>query len=300
MAPSPSPNVAPLPTTRSGSSSELRLRAARSGELVDGRYRLGRPIGRGGMGSIYEAEDEATGRTVAVKLLRHAEDRARFLREAAMTAAVRHPHVVRTLDYGGLEGAARGAYLVLERLRGETLRERLDGLGTFALPTCLTLLEQLLEALAAVHAAGIVHRDVKPANLFVTEGPPCALKLLDFGLGKALDETEALTAEGVIVGTPGYLAPEQVRADPIDPRTDLHGFAVTAYELLTGLRPFRREGASQTYAAVLFHEPTPPSALRPAIPPAVDALLVRCLAKTPTERPESVAEVLAAWPPSRD
>ena len=280
--------------------------------FVDGQYRLDRLIGRGGMGAVYEAEDLRLQRKVAVKFLigrAIGEQTAlrRFEREAQLCARLSHPNIVTVFDYGTLP--ASGAYIVMERLHGVTLRDALTRTGPLQPEAAADVFDQVLEGIKAAHAHGIVHRDLKPENVLMMEastGSP-RVKLLDFGLAqlRALDTaaTATVTAAGVVLGTLGYMAPEQFIGVRVDERADIFAFGVMLAEALTGKRPFDRP----TYAQVLssihleeFHLPGSASAVR-----VLDGELQRCLAKEAAARFESVAELqrhlipaLRACPPN--
>jgi eukaryotic-like serine/threonine-protein kinase len=265
-----------------------------AGVLPD-RYAEPRLIGHGGMGEIYLARDRELGRQVAIKLLdeRFAGDeslRRRFQREALTAARLSgQPHVVTIFDVGEWRGRP---FIVMEYLPGGTLadraRERPVDRGH-----ALAWLAQAAAALDAAHAEGIVHRDVKPQNLlFDGRGD---LQVVDFGIARAIDDTTGgMTATGTILGTAGYLSPEQARGEPTSPASDRYGLAVVAYELLTGGRPF--EGGSATAeAAAHIHHPVPPASERGVgLPRRVDAVFERGLAKRPEDRYGSAADFVAA------
>ncbi|MGH9944466.1 MAG: protein kinase domain-containing protein, partial [Pyrinomonadaceae bacterium] len=226
---------------------ELRLTLP-VGRLLEGKYRLERLVGRGGMGAVYEATDVRLSRRVAVKIMtgslfgdQHAL--SRFRREARTAARLAHPNIISIHDYGAVE--AGGAYLVMELARGRTLREELERAGRFTPRACADLLEQILDGVEAAHAAGVVHRDLKPENiLLIEEGSgPARAKILDFGIAKTrifeAAGSAAHTAPGVILGTLGYMSPEQLAGEEVDEGTDVYSLGVIAYEALTGRRPYR-------------------------------------------------------------
>jgi serine/threonine-protein kinase len=250
---------------------------------VSPRFTLLRRLGQGAMGVVWQARDEESGSIVALKLLRevYADDpeyRGRFERELELARRVHSPHVVQVLGYGTREGTP---YLALEYVDGPSLRERLAEHGPYPWPEARALLVQLAAGLADAHAAGILHRDVKPSNvLLASDG---TAKLTDFGIARGLDLTR-VTGTSTLLGTPAYLAPE----GPLDARSDLYALGVIAYELLAGAPPF--EGP--TYQAVILaHIRTPPDLAK--LPPEARSIVGWCLAKDPAERPQSAAELLA-------
>ncbi len=267
--------------------------------VLGDRYRLLRKVGEGAMGEVYEAEHVLLKRKVAVKLLQHRiaadpEASARLQREARSTTGLAHPNVVDTIDFGFADGQA---FLVMEWLDGENLDARMAR-GPLDIATVLDIAAQACAGLAAAHDRGVIHRDLKPANLFLTRDHrgELLLKVLDFGIAKlALHETK-LTATGVLIGTPNYMAPEQAEGQPIDARTDIYALGVILYEMLTGTVPFLGE----TPLAVLHQHtsrlPILPSARAPdrGIGDALDMLVMRCLAKLPAERFATMHELATA------
>jgi serine/threonine protein kinase len=262
---------------------------------VPARYADPRPIGRGGMGQIYLAEDRELGRRVAIKLLddRFADNeqlRERFKREALAAARLSgHPHVVTIFDVGESQGRP---FIVMEYLSGGTLGDRTRQ-GPVEPAEALSWLRQAAEALDAAHELGIVHRDVKPPNLlFDARGD---LVVADFGIARIADDTlTGMTATGTVLGTAGYLAPEQALGQPATPASDRYALGVVGYELLTGGRPFERQSETAE-AAAHIHEPVPPASERQAgLPSAVDRVFDRALSKDPGERYSSGAEFVSA------
>jgi serine/threonine-protein kinase len=266
-----------------------------------GPYRLARRLGQGGMGEVFLAWDERLGRRVALKRIRReeptAEDRERLRREASAAARLSHPAVVRIYD---LVEDATGDALVFEYVEGRTLRELL----TEVLPApalAARLAREIAEGLAAAHAGGLVHRDLKAENVMVT--PDGHAKILDFGIAKAValgGEGETLTLQGAVLGTLHAMSPEQARGGEVDARSDLFSLGVLLYELLTGLSPFRGGDLPDTLQRVAGHRPPPVREIRPEIPRALSDLVDRLLAKRPEERPGSAGEVareLAALSP---
>jgi serine/threonine protein kinase len=266
--------------------------AGTTGILPD-RYEAPRLAGSGGMGDIYVAHDSKLDRVVAVKVLaeRLSQDpdlRVRFRREALTAARLSgEPHVVTIFDVGEHDGRP---FTVMEHLPGGTLAEHV-GDGAVDPELALDWLMQAAEALDAAHAKGIVHRDVKPANLLFDGAG--RLQVVDFGIARVVDETAGMTAPGTVLGTAGYLAPEQAQGHETTAASDRYALAVVAYELLTGRRPFARESPTAE-AAAHVHEIVPPASEQADLPEAVDAVFARALAKSPVHRfPTSAAFVEA-------
>jgi beta-lactam-binding protein with PASTA domain len=270
------------------------------GRLLDGRYRLDRPIARGGMATVYTATDTRLDRVVAVKVMRPAlaEDPdfvARFAREARAAARLSSPEVVAVHDQG-TDPSTGTAYLVMEYVAGRTLRDVIRDTGPLSASRSLSLLEPVLRALSAAHAAGLVHRDVKPENVLL--GDDGRVKVADFGLARAVETSNLTATTGLLIGTVAYLAPEQVEHGTADPRTDVYAAGILLWEMLTGTPPYDGDSPlSVAYRHV--HDDVPaPSTLVHGIPPAVDALAVRATRRDPNQRPADggafLAEVLAA------
>ena len=261
-----------------------------------GRYRTGERLGEGSMGIVYSAHDERLDRDVAIKFLlperiAGGEASARFLREARAVARLSHPNIV-TLHDAGREGTWH--YLVLEYIPGQDLHTTMvERGGPLPVHEALHAIRGTLSALAFAHAQGIVHRDIKPENVMVT--PDGQVKVTDFGLALARGDVR-LTQEGMIVGTLLYLAPEAVRGKPIDHRADLYAVGAVTYELLTGRPPFASEDPLAIISQILHTPVTPPRSLDLGIPPQVERVVVRLLAKDPADRYGSAEEVLAALP----
>ncbi len=254
----------------------------------NGRYALERVLGHGGMATVFLASDTVLDRRVALKSLAgnvaaDPELRARFLREARFAARLVHPNVVQVYDAGEDE---EGPYLVMEVVDGETLAATLARRGHLPPAEIVVLGIELCSALAAAHAGGIVHRDVKPQNVLL--GRDGAVKLADFGIARSHEAT-ALTQAGSVLGTAAYLAPEQARGEPAGPAADLYALGVVLYEALAGRRPYE---AGSLHDLVLLRErepPVPPRVLAPDVPAELDASVLRCLALDPAGRPASAA-----------
>jgi serine/threonine-protein kinase len=252
------------------------------------RYELRGTLGRGGMATVYRAHDPVLGREVALKVLaaHFAEDesfRARFLREAKLAARVTHPNVVQIYDAGVDE---RGPFIAMELVEGESLGEELARRGRLHPEEVVSLGLQLCGALEATHAAGLVHRDVKPQNVLLTFDR--AAKLGDFGIARSEDATR-LTEHGSVLGTAAYLAPEQARGGAVTPATDLYGLGVLLYESLTGRRPHEGATLSELVLAREREPARPPSDHVAGVPVALDAAILGCLALRPEDRTQSAA-----------
>ncbi len=272
---------------------------------VLGHYRILRLLGEGGMGAVYEAEDQKLGRRVALKILPpelvgHADRRARFEREARAIAALQHPNIV-TLH--AIEEADGHLFLVMERVEGKPLGQRIPS-GGMDLQEFLNLAIPLTEAVAAAHAQGITHRDLKPANVIVDlEGRP---RVLDFGLAKAvsvppeegsigatvsLGDDDTLTGEGRILGTVDYMSPEQAEAKTVDHRSDIFSLGVVLYEMATGRRPFAGDTSISVISSILRDDPTPVGEMRQAFPRHAGRIIRRCLQKDPARRYQSAMDL---------
>jgi eukaryotic-like serine/threonine-protein kinase len=257
--------------------------------LFDGRYRIVRKIGAGGMANVYLAEDQELGRRVAIKILndRHANDDQfveRFRREAKNAAALSHPNIVSIYDRGEAEGTY---YIAMEFLDGRSLKELIVGRGPAPVNVAVEYARQILSALRFAHRHGIVHRDIKPHNVLVDgEG---RVKVTDFGIARA--GASQMTEAGSIVGTAQYLSPEQARGGNVDQRSDLYSLGVVLYELLTGESPFDGDTPVEIAMKHLSQVPEPPSTHRPDLPRALDQVVMRALAKNPEDRYQSAEEM---------
>jgi eukaryotic-like serine/threonine-protein kinase len=268
------------------------------GATIAGRYRLGRMLGRGGMGVVYDAIQLDLGRPVAVKLLPPTADdvaSSRFAREARTLAQLAHPNIVQIFDYGTDMATA---YVVMERLEGRTLSAALRTEGPFDAARAVRITSEILRALAVTHRAGIVHRDIKPANVFLHSGD--SVKLLDFGIASTSDGSPRLTMTGMTLGTPAYMAPEQVLAGTVDGRTDLYAVGVCLFEMLTGRRPFHAATSTQVLALIIQGGPPRADAVRPDIPARLADAIARAMARDPAARfPDAAAfsEAIGSLPP---
>ncbi len=265
------------------------------GDRVDDRFVLIEHAGKGGMGHVYRARDEASGAVVALKTMRLAEADGelarRFEREARVLEELNDPAVVRYVARGTM--ADGQAYLVMDWVEGESLALRLRR-GPLDVPATLHLVRRIAGGLAAAHARGIVHRDVKPANVLLPDGDVERAVLIDFGIARTQRPGTAATRRGAFLGTPGYMAPEQTRGGgALDARADIFSLGCLAYECLTGAVPFAGSDFLESLAKLLLETPRPASEKAPGVPPALDALLARMLAKEPDERPADGAALAA-------
>ncbi|WP_051552232.1 Stk1 family PASTA domain-containing Ser/Thr kinase [Nocardioides sp. URHA0020] len=264
-----------------------------TGRLLDGRYRIGARIARGGMASVYEATDLRLDRTVAVKVMHPGlgddnEFAERFVREARAAARLSHPHVVAVYDQGDDDGTV---FLAMELIPGHTLRDVIRKESPMSPARALAVIEPVLSALAAAHRAGLVHRDVKPENVLIADDG--RVKVADFGLAKAVStDTQHTATGGVLIGTVSYLAPELVISGRADARADVYAAGVVLFELLTGTKPHEGETPIQVAYKHVHEDVPPPSSLEPAIPAYVDALVARATARDRELRPADAAVLL--------
>ena len=271
-----------------------------TGHLLDGRYRMGRRIARGGMASVYEALDTRLDRTCAVKIMHHGlgDDDAfaeRFKREARAAARLSHPNVVNVFDQGEdpeLDGGT--FYLVMELVAGHTLRDVIREDAPMQPARALALMEPIVSALAAAHRSGLVHRDIKPENVLIADSESGGrVKVADFGLAKAVSaDTQHTATGGVIIGTVSYLAPELVVDGTGDARADVYAAGVVLYELLTGEKPHAGESPIAVAYKHVHEDVPPPSRLVPGIPTYVDALVARATARDVAQRPADAGVLL--------
>jgi serine/threonine protein kinase len=275
------------PQTRLPDNVEWRpSREELTGTLLDDRYLVGQRIGEGAMGSVYRSEHIRLGTTVAVKVLHGRFESGsaaekRFLREGQSAGRVEHPNVVRVFDVGRLPDGA--PYIVMEHLEGVELSAQITP-GGLSIQRVLTLAEQLLQGLACAHSHRVIHRDIKPDNIFLARsGGEEVLKILDFSIAKD-QSADTMTRDGDVLGTPQYLAPEQASGRPVDGRVDLWAAGVVIYELLTGKVPFHGQNLPNLILAILKNPAKPPSQIVAGLTPAVDAFFEKALAKDAADR----------------
>ncbi|RZJ26403.1 MAG: serine/threonine protein kinase, partial [Haliea sp.] len=270
-----------------------------------GKYQIRRPLGKGAMGVVYEGFDPVIERTVAIKTILPAQLNsadaldimARFKREAQAAGRLNHPGIVAVYDYGeeiaqdvseedatmmavAPASTQRIAYIAMEFVKGKELKEYLDKGDRFPLAEVARIMDEILDAMDHAHAQGVVHRDMKPANVMLLDGG--RVKVADFGIARV--EASELTQAGTVMGTPSYMSPEQFMGHTVDGRSDLFSCGVILYQLLTGERPFTGENTTTIMYKVLREEPAPPSALNLSLSPALDAVLAKALAKQPAQR----------------
>jgi serine/threonine protein kinase len=303
--PPPPQQPQPLATTRHASTMPPRAGRDLIGKTIGGKYLVRSVLGEGGMGSVFEAENVPLGRSVAIKVLHPAQARKktavkRFHQEARAAGAIGHPNICEVYDLGTLDDGS--PYLVMERLLGETLADRIASEGGLPFEDVIDVLTQVLSGLVAAHEKGIVHRDIKPENIFLTKrvGVPALAKLLDFGVSKMIapifddghrDEDLDLTRTGMVMGTPFYMSPEQARGDRnLDARVDLYACGIILYEALTGKRPFTAANYNALLLQILTTKPRPARELRPALPTGFDEVLDRALERSRDQRFQSAAE----------
>jgi eukaryotic-like serine/threonine-protein kinase len=290
----------------------MRAVPVRQGDLLAGRYRVDGVLGAGAMGFVVAATDVEQQQRRALKLmlpgaLQNREAVERFLREARASSCLRGDHVTHVHEVGSLDDGA--PFLVMEYLEGHDLAALLEKRVSIPLDPALplglavTILLQVCEALAEAHANGVVHRDLKPANLFLVKRPhgEVFVKVLDFGVSKILGDaatTDDVTSSYAMLGSPHYMSPEQMRSSrDVDARTDVWSLGVIAYQLITGRLPFEGKRLTQIVHTVLQGKPTPPSAVLPGLPPALEAAILACLEDDLDKRCPGVVELAASLAP---
>ena len=273
------------------------------GTIIDGKYRVERTLGAGGMGQVVLAHHLQLQRAVAIKLVADAGDAElaeRLIREARAASRLTGEHIARVHDVGQLPDGS--PFLVMEYLLGRDLAAVIQE-GRIPANLAALYVRQACEGVAEAHAAGIVHRDLKPANLFLTQradGSPC-VKVLDFGIARTLDANQPkLTSASMIIGSPAYMAPEQLAGKPCDARTDVWSLGVVLYELLTGTLPYPEPSVAEQYARILEGPPRAPRTLDGSIPNALSELTLRCLARSPSDRFPDARALGAALEPFAD
>jgi len=267
------------------------------GQTLDGRFKIIRLLGEGGMGSVYEAHHLKLDVPVAVKVLddrlaRDERQRKRFLREARSAARIHNEHVIHIMDFGGEDSLP---FFVMELLRGADLDKLLNQESKLPWPRAREILVQAIRALGAAHEIGIVHRDVKPSNIFLLHrsGSSSHVKVLDFGIAKVAEpgaEAGALTRTDEVIGTAFYMSPEQVLAQPVDARTDIYSLGIVLFQMMTGTLPFTGVSAYQIIDQHVRLQPPSPCSIEPSIPAAVEELILRAMAKSPNQRFSTMGE----------
>ena len=273
------------------------MRGVERDTIVDGRYRVLKKLGAGGMADVYCAEDQQLGRRVALKLLyrRFAEDPSfveRFRREASSVAALSHPSIVGVFDRGEWDGTN---YIAMEFIEGRTLKDIIRERGPAPPDAAVDIAIQILRAAGYAHKRGIVHRDIKPQNVMVDEEG--RVRVTDFGIARAA--TSDMTETGSVLGTAQYLSPEQAQGAPVDPRSDLYSVGIVLYEMLTGRVPFDAESPVTVALKQVSETPVAPMDVNPEVPPALDAVVMRALAKDPAERFADADQFIAALESAR-
>lgn len=280
-----------------------RANDPRVGTMLGSLYEIVGVLGEGGIGTVYLAHFGPSRERVAIKLLRaeysnNPELLARFEREASAMAGLVHENIVRAFDFGRAPDGA--LYMVMELAEGETLRDALTRCGALPLASTAMIARQIGAALTRAHAAGVVHRDLKPENVMVVDiaGPLPRAKVLDFGMARIihgdLSHTRALTAQGVVLGSPSYMPPEQATGRPVDARADQYALGVMLYEMLSGRKPFEGDSSVDVLYAQVHHAPEPLDRVAPTVPRAVAAVVARMMSKRAADRyPDTVTAVEA-------
>ena len=255
-----------------------------------GKYEIGEQIGRGGFATVYLAFDPLIKRRVAIKICSSEDEalRHRFLREAEIAGGLDHPNIVRVFDFGYFE---EGSYLVQEYLSGEDLKVKIRDRAPMSFPERIRYLLELADGMAYAHSRGVLHRDIKPGNVRVLDNS--SVKILDFGIAKVARTTTPLTLTGTVLGTAGYLAPEQLLEQEVDGRSDVFSFGALAYHLLTFSPPFPGSNVTEILRNVVTLNPPPVSATWKECPPEMDRLVAQCLHKDKDQRTGGFDEVVA-------
>ena len=265
--------------------------------LVDNRYELGELIGYGGMAEVHRGRDVRLGREVAVKVLRAdlARDpsfQARFRREAQAAASLNHPAIVAVYDTGEEDMLGTQPYIVMEYVEGRTLRDVLKIEGRLMPRRAMEIVADVCAALDFSHRTGIIHRDVKPGTVMITR--PGAVQVMDFGIARAVaDNAATVTQTAAVIGTAQYLSPEQARGENVDARSDVYSTGVLLFELITGHPPFTGDSPVAVAYQHVRENPPPPSTINPDVPPELDAIVLKAMAKNPANRYQSAGEMRA-------
>ncbi|MEM7316389.1 MAG: serine/threonine-protein kinase, partial [Planctomycetota bacterium] len=285
-----------MPGSSRGSSSDVPFVNSPALGSVVGGFRLVRPLGRGGMGEVFEAEEVATGRRLALKMLssnlpRNSQTVDRFVNEASLAASLTHPRT--TFVYGAGEQDGK-FYISMELMPGRTLKDLVEQEGPCPVTEAIDHVIDMLDGLEAAHESGVIHRDLKPSNCFVDAGD--RIKIGDFGLAKSLVDGADITQTGMFLGTPQFAAPEQIRHADVDQRTDLFSVGATLYYLLTGTAPYTGDPAA-VIAQIVADPPPKVRILRPEVPRTIQGIIVRCINKNPKRRYSSAGELRRALLP---
>ncbi len=291
------PSEQPSRTQASGRHAEslADVTALPTGLVLAGKYRIETVLGRGGMGAVYAATELAAGKRVAIKIRLPRSPEHRFSTEATAAARIRHPNVIDIYDIGNEDGAS---YLVMELLEGETLAAALKR-GRLAVPRALAIVRAAAEGVSAAHAKGVIHRDLKPDNIFLTAEQTPRIKVLDFGIAKLQQDDaaahDAITQSGSLLGTPSYMSPEQLHTpERVDARSDVYSLGVILYEALTGQKPFPSANYNVLILQISTARALPPQQLNRDIPASVAALIERAMAPDPHARFQDVEELIGA------
>jgi serine/threonine-protein kinase len=270
-----------------------------TGQVLDGKYRLDAMLAEGGMGAVYRATHVMLGKTIAIKLIRtelgaSPEIVRRFQREARAATALNHPNIVTVYDLGQTPDGT--LYIAMEFIDGPSLKALIQSGRAIAPARIVAILRQVASALATAHKHNIIHRDLKPHNIMLATAPDGSeqAKLVDFGIAKTFDEATQLTSLGGALGTPYYMSPEQIEGRAVDARTDLYALGIILYEMLVGEVPFADQSTPAVLVKQLKERPVPPSMKNPAVPPALEAIALRCLEKDPEQRYQSADEFATA------